>query len=90
MILPKIALRNLSRQKRRSILLAGALSFSMFVLVVVNGVTGGLVANLQRNFADFVAGHIFFVQIDRSEEGRVIELIKDDAALLKALDETGL
>lgn len=90
MILPKIALRNLTRQKRRSILLGGALSFSMFILVAVNGITGGLVANLQRNFADFVAGHIFFVQIDRSEEGRVIELIKDDAALLAAVEKTGL
>ncbi|MBN2811670.1 MAG: FtsX-like permease family protein [Spirochaetales bacterium] len=89
MILPKIALRNLTRQKRRSILLGGALSFSMFILIVVNGLTGGLVENLQTNFADFVSGHLFFLQIDRSEENRVIELITDDAALMEAVDELG-
>ena len=60
MILPKIALRNLSRQKRRSILLGGALAFGMFILVVVNGVTGGLVMSLQKNFSAMICGSYFF------------------------------
>ncbi len=90
MILPKIALRNLTRQKRRSILLGSALSFSMLVLVVVNGITGGLVTSLQRNFADLVAGHIFFLQVEKDETGRQLDMIKDDHLLIEALADSGL
>jgi len=85
MILPKIALRNLSRQKRRSFLLGGALAFGMFILVVVNGVTGGLVSSLQKNFSDMIAGHIFFLQVEKDSDGKLINMIKDDKELLAAL-----
>jgi putative ABC transport system permease protein len=90
MILPKIALRNLTRQKRRSILLGGALSFGMFVLVVVNGVTGGLVSSIQKNFSDMIAGHIFFLQVEKDSDGKLVNMIKDDKALMEALKPSGL
>lgn len=90
MILPKIALRNLSRQLRRSILLGSALSFGMFILVAVNGVTGGLVSSLQKNFAGLIGGHIFFLQIEKGEDGRLINLVNDDAPFIAALEKSGL
>lgn len=90
MILPKLALRNLSRQKRRSILLGGALSFGMFILVVVNGVTGGLVTSLQKNFSDMIAGHLFFLQVEKDSDGKLINMIKDDQALMESLKPSGL
>ncbi len=85
MLLIKIALRNLSRQKRRSILLGSALAFGMLILVVVNGVTGGLVSSIQKNFADLIAGHIYFMQAEKGDDGKLLNLIKDDKALLEAL-----
>lgn len=88
MILPKIALRNLTRQKRRSILLGSALSFGMFILVLVNGVTGGLVASLQKNFAGLLGGHVFFLQLEKSDSGRLLNIITDDGAFLEALKES--
>jgi putative ABC transport system permease protein len=91
MIIPKIAFRNLTRQKRRSILLASALSFGMFILVVVNGVTGGLVQSLQRNFADMISGHIFFLQIEKDPEtGKYVSISRDDKELLEQFKASGL
>lgn len=90
MILPKIALRNLSRQKRRSILLGSALSFGMFILVVVNGVTGGLLTSLQKNFADLIAGHIFFLQVEKGPDGKLISISRDDKELLATLASSGI
>ncbi len=90
MILPKIALRNLNRQKRRSILLGSALSFGMFILVVVNGATGGLVSSFQKNFTDLVAGHVLFLQLEKDSDGKLVNVIKDDSALLEAIEKSGM
>jgi putative ABC transport system permease protein len=90
MVLPRIALRNLYRQKRRSFLLGGALAFGMFILVVVNGIAGGLVSNLQRNFSDLVSGHIFFTQVEKSEDDRLLSIIRDDQGLVGMLEGSGL
>jgi putative ABC transport system permease protein len=90
MMLLKIALRNLSRQKRRSALLGGALSFGMFVLVVVNGATGGITRSLQKNFADLAAGHIFLIQAEKGADGKLVSISRDDAALLRALKASGV
>ena len=90
MLLPKIALRNLSRQKRRSILLGSALAFGMLILVAVNGFTGGLVSNVQKNFADLVAGHIFFIQMEKGDDGRLLTMVKDDKAVMETVKTLGL
>lgn len=67
--------------------MGSALAFGMFILVVVNGVTGGLVTSIQRNFADLIAGHLYFIQVEKGENGKTVEIIKDDKALLKALTD---
>lgn len=90
MVLPKIALRNLSRQKKRSFLLGGALAFGMLILVAVNGFTGGLVSSIQKNFASLIAGHIYFAQFEKGEDGRLLNIVKDDAALLAAIKAQGI
>lgn len=85
MILAKIAFRNLTRQKRRSVLLGGALSFGMCILVIINGVTGGLIASLQKNFSGLVAGDVFFLQAEKGDDGRLVSVSRDDTELLKAI-----
>lgn len=90
MVLPRIALRNLCRQKRRSFLLGGALAFGMFILVVVNGIAGGLVSNLQRNFSDLVSGHIFITQVEKGDNDRLLSIIRDDQGLVGMLEGSGL
>jgi putative ABC transport system permease protein len=57
----------------------------MLVLVVVNGFTGGLVSNVQKNFADLIAGHIYFIQLEKGADGRLLNMVTDDKALMEAL-----
>ena len=51
-----IALRNLNRQKKRSILLGGAIAFGIMIVTLINGFAGSLSPNLSQNFAHLLAG----------------------------------
>ena len=44
----RIAFRNLSRQKKRSFLLGGAIAFGVLIITLVNSFTAGLVENIQE------------------------------------------
>jgi putative ABC transport system permease protein len=68
----KIALRNLSRQKRRTFLLGGAIAFGVLVSTLVNGFTGGLVTNIEANVSKMVAGHVFMWSLSKDEHKRTI------------------
>lgn len=72
MSVTKIALRNLSRQKRRTFLLGGAIAFGVLVTTLVNGFSGGLVANIEANVSKMVAGHIFLLSASKDESKRTI------------------
>jgi putative ABC transport system permease protein len=72
MSVTKIALRNLSRQKRRTFLLGGAIAFGVLVASLVNGFTGGLVVNIESNVSKMVAGHIFMSSLTKDDHKRVI------------------
>ena len=72
MSVTKIALRNLSRQKRRTFLLGGAIAFGVLVATLVNGFTGGLVMNIEANVSKMVAGHIFMFSVYKDPNNRTI------------------
>ena len=55
----KIAYRNVSRQKRRSNLLGLAIAFGVMMIVLVNGLTSGLITNTMRNFESLLGGHVY-------------------------------
>lgn len=80
----KISARNVWRQKKRSLLLAGAIAFSMFVITIVNGLTGGVVENIRVNFSHALGGHIFISGSEYRDQG-VVYLIADEQALLDSL-----
>ncbi len=80
----KISARNVWRQKKRSFLLAGAIAFSMFVITIVNGLTGGVVENIRVNFSHALGGHIFISGSEYRDQG-VVYLIADEQALLDSL-----
>jgi len=81
-----IALRNLSRQKRRTFLLGGAIAFGVAVATLVNGFTGGLVANIESNVSKMAAGHIFASQVSRDENKRTVLSMTMTPALEKAIE----
>jgi len=72
MSVTKIALRNLSRQKRRTFLLGGAIAFGVLIATLVNGFTGGLIVNIESNVSKMVAGHIIVSSVYKDENKRTI------------------
>ncbi len=83
----RIALRNLSRQKKRSFLLGGAIAFGILVIITLNAFTSGLAVNIQENLSHFFAGHIFISGMELTESGRALSIIRDDAVVKETLEE---
>jgi putative ABC transport system permease protein len=90
MELVKLALRNLSRQKKRTILLGGAIAFGIMIVTVINGFVGAFVSNISENFANLVAGHVFIQGVEKSASGKEFDIIRDDSTLLAAAKEVGI
>jgi putative ABC transport system permease protein len=86
----KLAIRNLSRQKKRTLLLAGAIAFGLMIVTVINGFVGAFKSNISENFANLAAGHVFVEGVEKSPTGKEFEIIHDDAPILEALKETGI
>ena len=78
----KLALRNLSRQKKRTFLLGGAIAFGIMIVTIINGFVGAFVSNISENFANLAAGPR--LHPGRREVGlrQGIDIIRDDAVLL--------
>jgi putative ABC transport system permease protein len=82
----RIAFRNLSRQKKRSFLLGGAIAFGVLIITLVNSFTAGFVENVQENFSHFFAGHVFLYGYEKSPSGRLITVIRNDEVLIDAIN----
>lgn len=83
----KLALRNLSRQKKRTFMLGGAIAFGIMIVTIINGFVGAFVSNISENFANLAAGHVFVQGIEKSSSGKEYEIIHDDSTLVQAADE---
>ncbi len=59
LVIPRIAARNLTRQKKRSVFLGIAIAFSIMIVTVINGFSGAFIRNVSENFAYLMAGHVF-------------------------------
>ena len=77
MNLIKIAYRNVSRQKRRSNLLALAIAFGVMIIILVNSLTQGLIQNTERNFESALGGHVYLSGEILLESGRTANRIAD-------------
>ena len=86
----KIALRNLTRQKKRTILLAAAIAFGLYIITMINGFTGSFIENVSENFSDLMAGHIFIEGVEKSESGKTLSLVRNDDKLMAAIEETAV
>lgn len=86
----RTALRNLSRQKRRTVLLSGAIAFGVMIVTVINGFAGSFLENVTQNFGQLLAGHIFVEGVERTGPGEEIQIIRDDEELLAAIERSGI
>ena len=82
----RIAFRNLSRQKKRSFLLGGAIAFGILIITLVNSFTAGFVENVQENFSHLFAGHVFLTGYEKSPSGRLITVIRNDEVLIESIE----
>ena len=81
-----IAYRNMSRQKKRSLLLGGAIMFGVMIITMLNGFTAGLSETMKENFSQAFGGHIFISGSEISESGKTIGVIRDDKILYEVID----
>ncbi|MEI8093504.1 MAG: FtsX-like permease family protein [Spirochaetales bacterium] len=87
MSVASMALKNLSRQKRRSVLLGGAIAFGLLVITVVNGLSASLITSLEANISNLIPGHIILRGAEKTSTGRVILTLKDADVFQAAVDK---
>ena len=87
MSVANIAYRNLSRQKRRTFLLAGAIAFGVFVITLVTGVVGGLLSSVENNFSALLSAHVMLTGVEFGEKNRMVMSLNDDPRLRASVEE---
>ncbi len=90
MIEMKLALRNLARQKKRTILLGGAIAFGIMVITLVNSFTAGAEYNVKENFSYLLAGHIYVEEQIRRDDDKVVLLFEHPQVVEETLAEIGI
>jgi putative ABC transport system permease protein len=83
----KIAFRNTSRQKKRTILLAGAIAFGVMVITLASAFSAGMADSVKMNISRILGGHIFITGSELTSTMRIVNRIGDDEALEAALSE---
>lgn len=78
-----LALRNLTRQKRRSVILAIAIAFGFFVVTAIDGLASGAVENLRRQLTQLVGGTVLIQGLEKlppeneKDKGQLVNIIRD-------------
>lgn len=85
-----IALRNLSRQKKRSFLIAGAISFGTMIIFLLSSLAGGLLENTAQNFASLFQGHIFINEYHLEKDGGEYANIQSEQRIKKIIENAGI
>ena len=89
-VIPRIAARNLTRQKKRSFLIGGAIAFGIMIVTLINGFAGAFIENVSENFAYLMAGHVFVQGAEKTDSGKRISVIRDDSVIFSALKNAGV
>lgn len=91
-----LALRNLTRQKRRSLMLAIAIAFGFFVVTAIDGLVGGAVACLEDQIMQMMGGDVFIqgLEHNKDENGEILSsyspLIRDEDYIEDVIKRSGL
>lgn len=89
-VIPRIAARNLTRQKKRSFLIGGAIAFGIMIVTLINGFAGAFIENVSENFAYLMAGHVFVQGAEKTASDKRISVIRDDSVIFSALKNAGI
>jgi len=81
----KIAVRNIVRQKKRSILLGGAIAFGVMIITLINSFTRGVTDTASANFTDLLGGQIYITGKELTPTGGNVSVIRERELLDQAL-----
>jgi len=84
-IASRIAWRNITRQKKRTALLGGAIAFGVLVIILMGSFTTGVLENVRENFTGIFGGHIYVSGEELSPSGRILGRVGDREVLEEAL-----
>ncbi|MFH2114777.1 MAG: ABC transporter permease, partial [Spirochaetota bacterium] len=84
-----MALRNLKRNKRRTILAVSSITLSVMLITFLGGFVGGMLENMVKNLTKNETGHVRIVAKGFEERARfmpVDELIMEPQAIMAAIE----
>ena len=89
----KVASRNLTRNKRRNSILAVAIAFGFFVVTAIDGLTSGMVGNLENQITQLVGGNVICQGLEwknpETADGKVhiVNIVRDRDYIKNIVDE---
>ncbi|MBO7582171.1 MAG: ABC transporter permease [Treponema sp.] len=90
------SLKNLTRQKRRNAVLVVAIAFGFFVVTAIDGLTTGLVGNLENQITQLVGGNVICEGLEwippSTENGKaqIVNIVRDRNYVKDLVDELGI
>ncbi|MBP5519653.1 MAG: ABC transporter permease [Treponema sp.] len=88
-----LALRNLTRSKRRNAVLAIAIAFGFFVVTTINGLVNGMGDNFENLFAQLYGGNVIIEGLEWRDaqtsdgEAKTIHVTRDKEYIKNIIDE---
>ncbi|MBO4320087.1 MAG: FtsX-like permease family protein [Treponema sp.] len=94
----KLSARNLTRSKRRSVILGIAIAFGFFIVTTIDGLVGGAVDNLEDMITQMVGGTVAVTGYEKpadlnpadSKKDKVVNIIRDHDFLQEMTDSLGI
>ena len=91
-----LALRNLTRNKRRNAILAVAIAFGFFVVTAIDGLTTGMVGNLENQIAQLVGGNVIIQGLEWENpttpggKAKLVNIVRDRDYIKNIVEELGI
>lgn len=91
----KLALKNLTRQKRRNAILAIAIAFGFFVITFVDGLITGMVENLEKQLTQLLGGTVLIQGEERIEpldgsKPSLASIVRDDSYIRDVVEKCNI
>ena len=85
MNITRIAVRNITRQKKRSFLLGGAIAFGVLVITLIGSFTRGITYNASANFTNVLGGQLYITGHELTQTGGKVAVIREREVLMEAV-----
>ncbi len=91
-----LAMKNLTRNKRRNAILAVAIAFGFFVVTLIDGLTNGMVGNLENQITQLVGGNVIAQGLEwvnpetPGGKARLVNIVRDRDYIRSVVDDCGI